>query len=113
MGRCVERERFHACQVVARLSSSPPSFLAPASAAAQKSEVAGGHASAAIRREFDANSHPGFWLGTSLYVRPQLAIVGEFESPQSLEPLLRLSAHECRLVSDLLAKCGRGGPLPW
>ena len=41
--------------------------------------MAGGYGYAAIRHEFDWNNYQGFWLGTSLYVRPQLGIVGEFD----------------------------------
>ena len=52
---------------------------APSSATAQKSDVAGGYGYAAIRHEFDWKNYQGFWLGTSLYVRSQLGIVGEFD----------------------------------
>jgi len=41
--------------------------------------VAGGYGYAAIRHEFDWKNYQGFWLGTSLYVRSQLGIVGEFD----------------------------------
>src|SRR3954453_11618121 len=52
---------------------------ASASARAQELDVAGGYGYAAIRHEFDWKSYQGFWLGTSLHVRPQFAIVGEFD----------------------------------
>lgn len=53
--------------------------LAAASAWAQELDVAGGYGYAAIRHEFDWKNYQGFWLGTSLYVRPRLGIVGEFD----------------------------------
>ncbi len=49
-------------------------------ASAQEVDVSGGYGYAAIRHEFDWKNYQGFWLGTSLYVRPRLGIVGEFDT---------------------------------
>jgi hypothetical protein len=51
---------------------------APA-ANAQDVDVAGGYGYAAIRHEFDWKNYQGFWLDTSVYVRPQFALVAEFD----------------------------------
>lgn len=59
---------------------------------AQGLDVAGGYGYAAIRHEFDWKNYQGFWLGTSLYVRPWLGIVGEFDRlAWSLHPVIHVA----------------------
>jgi hypothetical protein len=62
-----------------RLCVAAALALCGTSASAQGFDVAGGYADAPVRGEFDWQNYQGFWFGGSAYVRPQMAIVGQFD----------------------------------